>query len=52
MFASLSARYAIHYALAIVLNVFQTVLEQNDLGLTGDINDLSLRYKVAREATK
>lgn len=51
-FGSLSARYAIHYALAIVLNVFQTVLEQNDLGLTGDISDLSLKYKVAREATK
>lgn len=51
-FASLSARYAIHYALAIVLNVFQTALDQNGLGLSGDISDLSLRYKVAREGTK
>lgn len=50
MFASQSARYAIHYALAIVLNVFQTALDQNDLGLTGDISDLTLRYKAAREA--
>ena len=50
-FASLTARYAIHYGLAIVLNVFQTALEQNVLGLTGDISDLSDRYRIAREMT-
>lgn len=43
-FASATARYAIHYALAIALNVVETASHENVLGLRADINDLRVRY--------
>lgn len=43
-FASLTARYAIHYALAIALNVVETTSDENELDLRTDVSDLRARY--------
>lgn len=42
--ASQAARYAIHYALGIVLDVVETASRENVIGLEADVSDLRTRY--------
>lgn len=51
-FASQTARYAIHYALAIVLDVVETASDGNVLGLTADVSALRARYQAVPGLTE
>jgi hypothetical protein len=50
-FASLTARDAIHYALAIALDVVETASRENVLGLEADVSDLRGRYNAVPALT-
>ena len=50
-FASQTARYAIHYALAIVLDVVETASRENVVGLTADVSDLRAEYQAVPSLT-
>jgi hypothetical protein len=50
-FASQTARYAIHHALEIVLDVIETASRENVIGLKADVSDLRDRYKAVPALT-
>jgi hypothetical protein len=50
-FASQTARYAIHYALGIVLDVVEMTSRENEIGLKADVSDLRARYKAVAALT-
>lgn len=51
VFASQTARYAIHYALGIALDLIETASRENVIGLEADVSDLRARYNAVPALT-